>query len=360
MILLTGGTGAVGRELIPLLASSVDDEIVVLTRDPDGAAARALVSRVPSVRVVQGDVCAGPSLGLASGNAAVLRAGVTRVLHCAAATAFNLPLDQARRVNVEGTRAVLDFAGTCERLEGVSCASTAYVAGTRTGVIHETPDVVADGWVNSYEQSKWEMEALARGVGNVPVSVYRFSTIIGHSATGAVTAFNAIHHSLRLLYQGLAPMVPGHLTTHVDFIPVDYAARAFAHLVTQPFVGGRTYHICAGADLTCSFDDLLTTTIDVFERTRPAWRKRRLARPAVVDAATYALFARSVVESGNVVLQRAMEAVQAFAWQLAYPKTFDTSVTASALTGSGIVAPRVSDYYDKVVRFCVETNWGQA
>ena len=28
MILLTGGTGAVGRELIPLLASSVDDEIV--------------------------------------------------------------------------------------------------------------------------------------------------------------------------------------------------------------------------------------------------------------------------------------------------------------------------------------------
>jgi nucleoside-diphosphate-sugar epimerase len=361
MILLTGGTGALGRELAPLLASIAREEVVVLTRDPYGAPARSFMHGVRGIRFVQGDILSGPSLGMDAADAATLRAEVTRVVHCAAATAFSLPLAEARRVNVDGTKAVLDFAATCKRPASVACASTAYVAGTRTGVIHETHDVIADAWVNSYEQSKSEMETLARKASSaLPVSIYRFSTIIGHSETGVVTGFNAIHHSLRLLYQGLAPMVPGHLTTHVDFIPVDYAARAFAHLLTQPSASARTYHICAGADRTCSFDELLTTTIEVFERTRPAWRKRRLARPAVVDAETYALFTRSVVESGNVVLQRATEAVQAFAWQLAYPKTFDTSVTAAALAGSGIVTPRVHDYYDKVVRFCVETNWGRA
>jgi len=214
--------------------------------------------------------------------------------------------------------------------------------------------------VNSYEQSKHEMEDVARdAMATLPVSLYRFSTILGDSTSGVVTSFNAIHHALRLFYQGLAPMVPGDLATRVDLVPVDFAARALHHLMTRRFEPSRTYHLCAGAARSCTLDELLSDTIEVFERLRPAWRKRRIERPAVVDAETYALFTRSVEESGNVVLQRATQAVQAFAWQLAFPKTFDTRAADAALSGSGIVAPHVRSYYAKVVAFCVETNWGR-
>lgn len=354
--LVTGGTGALGKELLPLLARDAG-ELFVLTRDPDAAAAMLPSGATP----VRGDVTAGAQLGMSDADASMLRARVTRIVHGAAATSFTLPLAEARAVNVEGTRAMLGFARRCERIEAVACASTAYVAGKRTGIIRETDVGGAAGFVNSYEQSKHEMEEVVRAAaGELPVSICRFSTIIGHSATGAVGSFNAIHHALRLFYQGLAPMIPGDHATRIDLVPVDFAAGALHRLVTDRFEAGRTYHLCAGEANSCSLDELLSMTVDAFERTRPAWRKRRIVRPAVVDPDTYALFVRSVRESGNVVLQAATDAVQAFAWQLVYPKTFDATVADAALAGAGVRAPHVRDYYEKVVEWCVTSNWGRS
>jgi thioester reductase-like protein len=367
-VLLTGGTGALGRELVRILADEQIADVFVLTRDPDAMAARALLAQGSEnaksacrVHLIRGDVTKSDRLGMDERDAAKLRAQVTHVLHCAAGTTFTLPLEQAREINVAATRAMLDFARSCARVEAIACASTAYVAGKRTGVILESDTSAEAEWVNNYEQSKHEMESVARdAMATLPVSIYRFSTIIGHSATGVVTAFNAIHHALRLFYQGLAPMVPGELATPIDLIPMDFAARAMHQLFMRRFQPHQTYHICAGASRSCSLDELLAQTAEVFERSRPAWRKRRIARPAVVDSETYALFVRSVEESGNVVLQRATQAVQAFAWQLAFPKTFDTSRTDAALVDSGIAAPHVRTFYGKVVTFCVQTNWGRA
>src|SRR5687768_16848558 len=96
-ILITGGTGALGSALLPLLAAQ-DAELFVLTRDPGSAAARALPARA---RVVAGDVTQGGSLGLTDADSSLLRGRVTRIVHCAAQTSFTLPLDVARATNVE-------------------------------------------------------------------------------------------------------------------------------------------------------------------------------------------------------------------------------------------------------------------
>lgn len=361
VVLITGGTGALGRYLVGSLAGDERCEIVVLTRDPDTPATRALLDKptIP-VRLVRGDVTGGASLGIDTAELGVLRASVTDIVHCAANTTFTSSLDTARAINVAGTSAVLEFASACKRLERVMCASTAYVAGRRTGVIMEA-DHSAAGHVNSYEQSKHEMEAVVRGaMSALPVSICRLSTIIGHSETGKVHegGFNAIHHALRLFYRGLAPMVPGDLATLIDLIPIDFAAPALNHLVMRAFEPGQTYHLCSGTAHSCTLDQLLDVTIDVFERLRPSWRKRRIERPPVVDPETYALFVRSVEESGNVVLTQATHSIQAFAGQLAHPKVFDTTNATRALAGSSIRVPHVLDYYGKVVSYCVETNWG--
>lgn len=364
VVLLTGGTGSLGRELLRELLRDPGVRVHALTRDPESSRAHALLEADGAasgrVTLTHGDVTHA-DLGLPSTEADALRRTVTHVIHAAADTSFNAPLERARAVNVGGTRNVLAFASACDQVTAVACASTLYVAGTRTGTILESDTEQPDGWVNAYEQSKHEMEAVVRSsMQTLPVSLYRLSTIIGHSETGAVTGFNAIHHALRLFYRGLAPMVPGRLSTPVDLVPMDFAARALSALAVQGFEPGRTYHIAAGSARSCSLDELLDETVAVFRRTRPAWRKRRIERPAVVDSGTYALFVRSVEESGNAVLQQATRAVQAFAWQLAYPKEFDTRLTDAALAPFGVSAPCVRDYYGRVVRYCVETSWGSA
>ena len=354
-VLVTGGTGTLGRELVARLAADQRATVVVLTRDPTAA-----LAAVPwAVRVMAGDVRAGATLGLSSTNHRATASTVTDIIHCAAETTFNRPLAEARATNVDGVRAVLAFARDCPRLERMACFSTVYVAGRTTGCFGESDLGGADGFVNSYEQSKAEMEAIVReAMPALPIALYRLSTIIGNSSTGAVTGFNAVHHALRLLYQGLAPMVPGRESALVDLIPVNFAADAACHLFERDFVPGGTYHLCAGTASSATLGTLLDATTAAFERHRPAWRKRSIARPAIVELDTYELFVRSVEEAGNQVLLQATRAVQSFAYQLAYPKVFDARRAEAALEPHGIHAPPLLEYYERVVRWCIETNWG--
>ena len=354
-ILVTGGTGTLGGELVTRLAAG-DADVAVLTRnairsagDPSGTGIRYLV----------GDVRDGPSLGLPDADRMALAERVTTIVHCAADTTFNRPLDEARATNVGGTKAVLDFARQCPQLDRVACFSTVYVAGKMEGCFAETDVGGAQGFVNTYEQSKAEMESVVReAMSDLPIGLYRLSTIIGDSRTGEVHGLNAIHHALRLLYQGLAPMVPGDETSLVDLIPIDFVADAAHHLIMRGFEAGATYHLCSGATASATLGALLDATLLAFERYRPAWRKRSIARPAIVNLPTYELFVRSVEEAGNQVLLQATRAVQAFAYQLAYPKVFDARLASAALAPVGIQPPPVMDYYDRVIRWCVETNWG--
>jgi nucleoside-diphosphate-sugar epimerase len=355
-ILVTGGTGTLGRELVARFARADDASVVVLAR----GAARPRAAVLPSgVRTLTGDVRHGATLGLDETERAALRESVTDIVHCAADTTFNRPLADARATNVSGTQAVLAFAKECQRLRRVACFSTVYVAGRTTGCFTEHDVGGTDGFVNSYEQSKSEMETVVcEAMRELPIAIYRLSTIIGDSRTGEVVGFNAIHHALRLLYQGLAPMVPGRETGLVDLVPTDFAADASYHLFEREFSAGATYHLCAGAARSATLGALLDATMTAFERYRPAWRKRSIARPAIVELETYELFVRSVEEAGNQVLLQATRAVQAFAYQLAYPKVFDARRADGVLAPAGIAAPNVLDYYDRVVRWCIEANWG--
>lgn len=364
-IFLTGATGAVGGDLLRKLATRKGLSINVLVRRTDrdpGERVKAVVGDIDimaRLNVLEGDISVGPSLGLDDAAFSALTRETTHIIHAAGSTSFTLPLPAARAANVWGTRNMLDFTRECASLECGAFLSTVYVSGKRRGVFEESEyGDAGQGFVNNYEQSKSEMEQLVRdAMRDLPLILVRLSTVVGDSMTGRVSGFNTIHHAIRLLYNGLAPMIPGDPAEPVDIVSSDFVADATLHLVEHASRPG-VFHLAAGRESCTSLGELIGETVSALTRFRPEWRKRAVERPLIVDLDTYELFVRSVEETGNPVLKSATRSIRTFAYQLAHPKVFETHRATATLAGSGI-SPRPSlDFYPGVVRYCLESNWG--
>jgi hypothetical protein len=153
-------------------------------------------------------------------------------------------------------------------------------------------------------------------------------------------------------------MIPGTPESPVDLIDIDYAVAAIGHFALDGFQAGRTFQICGGEDVL-SIADLLELTYQAFLRYRPAWRKRAIEMPAIVELPTFELFARSVEEIGDSILMSSVATIRHFAPQLAYPKTFVDRTSKELLCKAGISKPRARDFYQNVAQWLVETNWGE-
>jgi nucleoside-diphosphate-sugar epimerase len=212
------------------------------------------------------------------------------------------------------------------------------------------------GFVNAYEASKYEAEGVLRArASDLPISVCRLSTVIGDSRSGEIARRGAIHQAVLFMYASLAPMVPGREDSPVDMIALDYAVDAIAWLATGGFTASRTWHLCAGAD-TIATGELLDLTLACFETFRPAWRKRAIARPAIVDLATFELFRRSIDQVADAALRASTDGISHFAPQLAYPKRFDNRGCAAAMAGAAIDPPPIRDAWRSVVRRLVQPS----
>jgi long-chain acyl-CoA synthetase len=141
-VLVTGATGLLGTDLVRrwTKSSSMPRCIAVLVRDRArwDAVARRLALPHDAVVVLEGDVTR-EGLGLAPDARAWLARRATAMLHLAADTTFSRPLDQARRVNRDGTAHLLALAADCPHVARVAYVSTAFVAGRRTGRVAESP-----------------------------------------------------------------------------------------------------------------------------------------------------------------------------------------------------------------------------
>ena len=342
-LFVTGATGLLGALAVRrILAERPEARVVALVRD----AARwgeLTLGRDDRVAAVIGDVTR-PGLGLHADARRWLAGEVTAVLHLAADTTFSRPLPEARMVNTEGTRNLLELAAEWPAMRRLAYVSTAFVAGRRTGTIPESVgEDLGAGWVNAYEQSKAEAERLVRAESPDWV-VLRPSTVVCDSAGGAVSQQNAVHRALRLYYGGLASMMPCAEGSALDVVPADYVADAIAALALRPELAGETLHLCAGAG-AMPLVELLDETYTQWARAE-AWRRRAIARPALTDLETYSLFERAVEETGDARLRRVTQSLSHFIPQLALPKRFDTTRSGAFL---GYGAPPVRAYWGRMV-----------
>lgn len=201
--------------------------------------------------------------------------------------------------------------------------------------------------------------ALASAARRLPIGTVRLSTIAGDSRSGDVARPAAFHHALRLYYQSLAPMLPGTAGSPVDLIPLDYAADAVSVLLCREFQAGGRWHICASDDAP-GLEELLDLAIAAFLASRPAWRQRAIAKPAIVPLAAFERFADSVEELRDTALSAATRLVRPFAPQLAFPKRFDDLRTQAHLAPHGVVRTPFRTYFPKVVDHLIHAHWSAA
>lgn len=355
VLFLTGVTGLVVSELLQALKSIPNRRVIVLARSRD---------RVPldddlHLTVVEGDITK-PELGLGPAALLQIKNEVTEIIHGAAQTRFGLPIEEARATNTHGTSNLLRVAKKCKRLEKLAHLSTLYVAGRTTGCIYEAPLRNDYGFVNTYQQSKYEAEQLMfEAMHEMPIVVYRLSTIIGDSKTGRVRQYNYFHQLLRLFARNVLPIVPGDLSWQVDLIPTDWSISALAFLFDYRFVPGEVLHLCAGANKSPRMREVKDTAQELFEKHPLIQKWLPITEPRFVSLSEYEGYVQQSLQGDDNLLIKILGLLNKFLPQMGINQRFDDQLLRARLDGSRLDIPPFNSYFSKVINYCLETDWGR-
>lgn len=367
-ILITGATGFLGRNILfRLLEKDTTSRFCLLTRGRKGKSPRDRLHRILSSRydvdqvkayekridLLLGDVT-WKNFGMDDRAYKRFSWNVVRIIHAAATVSFNLPLDMARNINVEGTRNLLDFAAaahTSGSLERVDYVGTAYVAGKRSGTVTEDELDEGQAFNNTYEQTKCEAEKLIRERwGELPVAIHRPSVIVGESSTGRTSSFNVMYFPLKLYARGIWRWIPGSPDVPVDIVPVDFVCDALEAIARDPDTVGGCYHLSASENAT-TIGQGASMAASYF-----GGKPVRFIHPTVymntihrlVGLVTFGRLRDTLMNKGALYLPYFMNKLQ-----------FDNRHARARLEKYGIHAPRVEEYFARIFQFCIDTEWGK-
>lgn len=345
----TGFPGFLGVQLLPRLLTGTDDAARCLVEprfvDVAERRAKALAVEHPElvgrVEIVPGDITR-PDLGLEDPAAA--RRGVTEVQHLAAVYDLAVRRDLGMRVNVDGTRHLLDFAASCPDLERVHYTSTCYVSGRWTGIFRESDLDKGQRFNNFYEETKFlaEVEVRERAEAGLPVVVYRPAVVTGDSTTGATQKYDGPYYILRWLLRqpriAVMPVIGDPTICRFNVVPRDYVIDAMVALIRQGGHEGQTFQLADPEPLTIR---------EVVQAMAAACERTVVQVPVPLGLAKGAL--RHVPGLYGVV-----EIPPAAVDYFRHPTHYDTAATTAALEGTGISVPAFRSYVGHLAQFVRE------
>lgn len=358
-VLITGANGHVARRLAQRILTRSDDRLL-LWLHADSAAQFAQKRR--ELEAVLGSGGTRVTYGWGDLRAPEPFADldpepVTCIVHAAAVTRFNVEEELAREVNQFGVGKLLAFARRCDRLERVALLSTVYSSGLRAGGIDEVRLDDRHGFANHYEGSKWAAEdLLLTRHAELPWQILRIATVIADDVeSGHVSQYNAFHNTLKLLYHGLLPVIPGRRDTPLYFVTGDFVADALYELLQHGALR-QIYHVAHTRAESLALGELLDLAFGSFER-EPGFLRRRVMRPLHADEASFTRLAESLKGMSGEVIRQSVASVEPFAKQLFLHK--DVSNARLVSQWPGYRAPDPRQLVERVCSHLLRTRWGR-
>ena len=330
-VFFTGFPGFLGSELLPRILKRSPEATALCLVQPKFAPlarerARPLGDRV---RIVEGDITA--PLDVPIGD-------VSEVFHLAAIYDLSVSRERGMKINVEGTRHVLDFAERCRSLQRFHYVSTCYVSGRYEGAFREDDLDVGQRFNNFYEETKFLAEVEVRNRTGLPATIYRPSVVVGDSTTGATQKFDGPYYVIQWILRqprvAVLPVVGRPRRYRFNVVPRDFIIDAIDHLSARSDSLRKCYQLADPDPLT------VDETLEVIARAS----HRRVIR--IPLSRTVAKFAIDRVPGVYRLLRIPAGAVDYFV----HPTLYDTANTQRDLP---LRVPRFADYAGRLVEFAV-------
>jgi NAD(P)-dependent dehydrogenase (short-subunit alcohol dehydrogenase family) len=350
---VTGATGFIGRHLVERLLEREGD-IHVLVRAGSQERLDRLVERwgadaAARIKPVVGDLQE-PRLGVGVEQITALQGQIEHFFHLAAIYDMTAADDVNERLNVVGTRHAVDLAGALDagRLHHVSSVAA---AGEFKGLFREDMFDEGQKLASAYHRTKFDSEKIVREQSSVPWRVFRPAIVVGHSQTGEMDKIDGPYYFFKAIQKArfaLPEWMPliGPELGYTNIVPVDFVAGAIDHIAHQPDLDGQAFHLTnpkamrVGESLNAfaKAAHAPQLAIRVDKRLTDALPKGTLSMlmklPQVRDIRNTVLADFGIPP---VVLEH-----------MAIRPQFDTRDTERALAGSGIEAPALETYADKL------------
>lgn len=340
---ITGGTGFIGRHLVPLLAAR-GEPVYLLVRPGSRQRMEQILRGCPpraSVFPVEGDL-ERPMLGV---DPQRLPGKIHHFIHLAALYDLTAGPAELERANVSGTAHALELARSIQARCFHHVSSIA-VAGRYPGTFTEEMFEQAVGLDHPYFRTKHAAEGLVRASG-LPWRIYRPAMVVGHSQSGEMDKIDGPYYLFKAI-QKLRERVPSWVPLpmfeggHVNLVPVDFVAAALEHLVTRPGLDHRCFHL---ADPT---DRRVGEMLNLFAQAAhaPVMSLRTNAASIQSLGGVWAQVAelRGPLRRVAEELLHDLGVPQSALELLDYPTRVECHATAELLSEAGIRVPRLEDY----------------
>jgi NAD(P)-dependent dehydrogenase (short-subunit alcohol dehydrogenase family) len=344
---VTGGTGFIGRFLVPRLLDR-GGRVYLLVRPGSLAKVDGLRelwgANRRQVVAVEGDLSE-PRLGVKAAWIRQHAGKIDHFFHLAAIYDMQASAESQRKSNVEGTRQALVLAKALK----TGCfhqVSSIAAAGLYEGTFTEDMFEEAGALDHPYFQTKHESEGIVRAEKRLKWRIYRPGMVVGHSVTGEMDKVDGPYYFFETL-RSLSKVVPEGLPLLMNkagllnIVPVDYVVAAMDHLAHLP-----------GHDRECFFltdpdgirvGDLLKTLMRLSHGP-----KLRAVDASLLDSATR-LAGKGIGHLGPVrKLGERLIAQMGIPPQVVayinYPTHFDSTRTRALLEPAAIQCPPFEEY----------------
>jgi thioester reductase-like protein len=368
---LTGGTGAVGSSIVPLLLADPDTEVRLLLRaESDAALAQRMESLAgywgwaesfeqrARVKAYRGDAAVA-NFNLPDDQYAELVGACTHLIHSAGTVRMNLSIEDARRSAVGSAQATVDFArrlAAAGRLSKFDYVSTVGVAGKRPGALPEIWMDEPREFHNTYEQAKAEAEEIVRRAivdEGLPVTVHRPSMVIGDARDGRIIHFQIFYFICEFLSgRKTRGLYPDFGEVRLDVIPANWVAEAIVAASRDPQTAGRIFHLCSGPEQAPRLEELKALV-----RTAFATHGMRVPLGIRMPRGVFAALARMAARLAPASQRKALSTLPIYLDYLADRQGFDNAAYTGWLANRGLHLPLAADYLPRVLGYYLDKRY---